>query len=58
MIEKLEQHRLLQIDENRAVSKSFDELRTLVHENKELIDDLRERMNAISTFLSMRFPDD
>lgn len=47
-LKQLLQHRHQQIDENRAVSKSLDELRTFLQENRELIEDLQKRVDLIA----------
>ena len=52
--EKLEKHRLLQIDENRYVSKRMDEHEKCIGVLQSLVNDLRWRMNEVCTLLSLK----
>ena len=52
--EKLERHRLMQIDENRYVSKRMDEQEKCIVALQSLVNDLRWRMNEVCTLLQLK----
>ena len=52
--EKLERHRLMQIDENRYVSKRMDEQEKCIVALQSLVNDLRWRMNEVCNLLQLK----
>jgi len=52
--EKLEKHRLMQIDENRYISKRMDEHEKCIGTLQSLVNDLRWRMNEVCNLLSLK----
>ena len=52
--EQLERHRLMQIDENRYVSKRMDEQEKCIVALQSLVNDLRWRMNEVCNLLQLK----